>query len=338
MLTPRIYRDTIHTEFISLYYKIFNTILDYIQVNFPEGLTWNSDGVDVMEAISEVTPSAESGSKEKKTPDEHDEPHSEPATASPAAPPAAPPPPPLPTLDPASVDDEQKNDASGSANMSAMLGQLNQGLSITSTLRKVDDSEKIYKNPNLRTAKETPVQPSQPAGPAKKPKPENMRTKKSPLKELNGSKWFIENFDGVDKVEVDTMLNHSVLISNCNDVIFQINGKCNVVSVVNCNNVSILADTLISTLEAVRCTKFATQILHTVPVVSFAQVDEATVYLSEENLNCQLLTSKCSGICAYLPPDKDSEDGDMKEFALAEQIETTFKDGVMKSAPCEQPQ
>jgi hypothetical protein len=86
--------------------------------------------------------------------------------------------------------------------MDAVFEQLSKGEAVTAGLKKVDKSQMTHKNPSLRAT--TPV-PSRndstgsassgraksPVPPGKKPKPESMRTKKPPKKELVGNKWFI---------------------------------------------------------------------------------------------------------------------------------------------------
>jgi adenylyl cyclase-associated protein len=81
--------------------------------------------------------------------------------------------------------------------MGAVFQQLNQGSSVTSGLKKVDPSQMTHKNPSLRAAAPVPTRSdSQSSGkstapPGKKPKPESMRVKKPPKKELDGNKWLI---------------------------------------------------------------------------------------------------------------------------------------------------
>lgn len=81
--------------------------------------------------------------------------------------------------------------------MDSMFAALNKGEGVTSGLRKVDDSEKTHKNPNLRTASTVPAASSSSTSPtlgasrpAKPPKP--LSYQKKPAKtELDGNKWII---------------------------------------------------------------------------------------------------------------------------------------------------
>lgn len=162
-------------------------------------------------------------------------------------------------------------------------------------------------------------------------KPDAMRTKKPGKKELDGSKWIIENFDntGNDIIEVKAELNHSVLISRCNKAVIKINGKANAISIDNCTGLSILIDSLVSSLDVIKSPKFAVQVNGVLPTILLDQVDGAQVYLSLESLGTEIFSSKCSNINVVIPPtdEEGGDEGDSKEYAVPEQIRTVVKTG-----------
>lgn len=163
-------------------------------------------------------------------------------------------------------------------------------------------------------------------------KPDSMRTKKPGKKELDGSKWLIENFDntGSDIINVKAEVNHSILISRCNKAIIKVDGKANAISIDNCNSLSIVIDSLVSSLDVIKSPKFAVQVDGVLPTILLDQVDGAQVYLSPESLGTEIYSSKCSNINIVVPPtdDEGGEEGDSKEFAVPEQIRTVVtKDG-----------
>lgn len=83
--------------------------------------------------------------------------------------------------------------------MGAVFDDLNKGEAVTKGLKKVDASQMTHKNPSLRASAPVPtrsdsngsLRSKSPAPPGKKPKPESMRTKKPPKKELDGNKWIV---------------------------------------------------------------------------------------------------------------------------------------------------
>lgn len=127
-------------------------------------------------------------------------PHPKAATAGGAAPPPPPPPPPPPVFD----DIPSKpapNQADSGAGLGAVFSELNKGADVTKGLRKVNADQMTHKNPSLRAGATVPTRSDSQSSinsnrgkspaPGKKPKPESMRTKKPPVKKLEGNKWFI---------------------------------------------------------------------------------------------------------------------------------------------------
>lgn len=217
--------------------------------------------------------------------------------------------------------------------MSAVFDQLNQGEDITSGLRKVDKSEMTHKNPGLRAGSTAPEQSgsarARSPAPSKKPKPESMRARKPPRKDLEGNKWLIENFESSDEIiEVSAQQNQSILITRCHKSIVKVNGKANAIAIDNCNGLSIIVDSLVSSLDVIKSPKFALQIDGIVPTVLLDQVDGAAVYFGQQSLATEVFTSKCSNVNLNLPP-KEGTDEDTKECPIPEQIKTYIKDGVL---------
>lgn len=227
--------------------------------------------------------------------------------------------------------------------MTAVFEQLNQGSAVTANLKKVDKSEMTHKNPSLRAGgtvperskSQTSLSSSSTRGKSPMPnkKPDSMRAKKPSRKELDGSKWIVENYDntGSDIVEIQAELNQSIIISRCNKCVVKVTGKANAISVDNCNNLSILVDSLVSSLDVIKSPKFQVQVDGLVPTILLDQVDGATVYLGKESLGTELFTSKCTSVNVVLPPAEDSEDDDDKECALPEQIRSVIKNGALVS-------
>src|SRR5436190_12313742 len=212
--TRLVQRDPTHVEYIQAYYRIFKSLIEYIKEHYPRGLTWNTrDGIDAPDALTQIQ------------------------SRSTTVPRAPPPPPPLPNFDllggqpapslPQSAD-VAVSKAPASGDMSSVFEQLNQGSAITSKLRKVDKSEMTHKNPSLRASSVVPERSNSQASvvsstsrgkspiPSKKPKPESMRAKKQPRKQLHGNKWFIEHYENSGKIiDLSEKLSNSSLISGC---------------------------------------------------------------------------------------------------------------------------
>lgn len=219
--------------------------------------------------------------------------------------------------------------------MGAVFSDLNKGSDVTKGLKKVDASQMTHKNPSLRAQAPVPtrsdssgsLRSKSPAPPGKKPKPESMRTKKPPKKELDGNKWIIDNFDSPgDVIEIEAEIQHSVLISRCKNTTIRITGKGNAISLDNSSRTSLIIDSLVSSVDVIKCPNFALQVLGTLPTILLDQVDGATVYLSKDSVNTEVFTSKCSSININLPVDDD-----YVENPIPEQIRSYVKDGKLIS-------
>ena len=126
------------------------------------------------------------------------------------------------------------------------------------------------------------------------------------------------------------------------------NGKFNAISIDNSPGLSIIVDSIVSSLDVIRCGKFALQVslliksiqcvpillicpqvLGSIPTILLDQVDGATVYLSAESLDAEILTSKCTAVNINVPPQTDEDD--YRECPLPEQIRSYVRDGKIVS-------
>ncbi|KAF2122294.1 adenylate cyclase associated N terminal-domain-containing protein [Lophiotrema nucula] len=310
--------DKTNVEWVQAYYKLFKALTEYAKKFHNPAVAWNKDGLDVKEAAKQISSSGAPSTGGNIPP-----PPPMPAGGVPP-PPGPPPPPGLPPAPKAPATD-----------MGAVFADLNKGSAVTSGLKKVDASQMTHKNPSLRTSAPVPtrsdssgsLRSKSPAPPGKKPKPESMRTKKPPKKELDGNKWIIENFDSPgDAVDVEAEINHAILISRCKNTTIRINGKANAISLDNSSRTSIILDSLVSSVDVIKCPNFALQVLGSLPTVLLDQVDGATIYLSKDSLNTEIFSSKSTSININLPKDDD-----YVESPVPEQFRTYIKDGKLIS-------
>ena len=130
-------------------------------------------------------------------------------------------------------------------------------------------------------------------------------------------------------LEIKAAISHSILISRCTKTTIRVVGKANAISLDNCTQVSLVIDSLVSSVDVIKSPKFEMQVLGTLPTIMLDQVDGAALYLGRESLNTEVFTSKCTGVNIYLPGR--SEEDDYVERALPEQIKSVVRDGVVVS-------
>ncbi|KAL8827138.1 MAG: hypothetical protein Q9191_003367 [Dirinaria sp. TL-2023a] len=321
-------KDRAHVEWAQAFYQIFKSLSAYVKQHYPSGVTWNKDGIDAVDALKEV----QSGQTSAK-----------PSISSPSAGPGAPPPPPLPNFDNAPPPPPMPSGGAskgGASDMGAVFDQISQGESVTSHLRKVDPSSQTHKNPSLRTTSAVPSAPSRSSSqtsnrgksplPGKKPKPESMRTKKPARKDLDGNKWIVENFDHPSEViELTASITQSILISRCAKTTIRVHGKGNAITLDNCTAVSLVVDSLVSSVDVIKSPKFEMQVLGSLPTIMLDQVDGAAVYLSRDSLGTEVFTSLCTGINIVVPGRTD--DDDFVEKPLPEQMKSVIRNGQLVS-------
>ena len=175
--------DPQQVEWIHSYYQIFRDLAEYVKQYFPQGIPWNPKGrpaLEVSKALRGAPPAA-----------------ALPAPPAPTAGGGPPPPPPPPPGPPPvlQIKETKAAPAQDGGGLGAVFSELNKGEAVTKGLRKVDKSEMTHKNPSLRANSTVPDGEGSARGksptPSKKPKPESMRVKKPPKKELDGNKWTI---------------------------------------------------------------------------------------------------------------------------------------------------
>ena len=243
----------------------------------------------------------------------------------------APPAPPMPT-------NGISSSRAPTSDMGAVFDQLSRGEAVTAGLRKVDPSQQTHKNPSLRAGAAVPPTRSDSQSsngkspiPSKRPKPESMRTKKPPRMELDGNKWIIENYDNPPErmLEIDAQISHSILISRCTKTAIRVLNKANAISIDSSSQVSLVIDSLVSSVDVIKTPRFEMQVLGTLPTIMLDQVDGASIYLSRESMKTEVFTSKCTAVNINLPGQ--TEDDDYKECPLPEQIKSVIRNGAVVS-------
>ncbi|KAK9414037.1 putative Adenylyl cyclase-associated protein [Seiridium unicorne] len=300
-------KDQDQVAWIQSFYQVFRDLAELVKTNFPNGIPWNPKGQSAAEVAKSVPALGAA-----------------PAAAAPPPPPPAgglPPPPPPPGPPPVlQIKEEGAAAPQAGSGLGAVFSELNKGSDVTKGLRKVDKSEMTHKNPSLRTSSQVSVETSRAKSPApgKKPKPESMRVKKPPHKELDGNKWTIENFERhPEPIEIEASMSHSILISKCSHTTIIVKGKANAVTIENTQRLSLVVDSLVSTVDVVKSSNFALQVMGSLPTILLDQLDGAQLYLSKESTATRIFSSKSAGINLNVI---DGDEDDYKEVPLPSQI------------------
>ena len=114
-----------------------------------------------------------------------------------------------------------------------------------------------------------------------------------------------------------------------------VKGKANAISIDNSPRLSLIVESLVSSIDVIKSSNFALQVLGTLPTILMDQVDGAQVYLGKDSMHTEVFSSKCSSVNLNIIEgggSSEDDEGDYKEVPLPEQIRTFIgADGSVKS-------
>ncbi|KAF7667254.1 hypothetical protein LDENG_00069970 [Lucifuga dentata] len=297
-------KDKKHVEWVKAYLSIWTELQNYIKQHHTTGLVWSKTGPVASASAAPPPPCA-------------------PAGGCPPPPPPGPPPP---------MDLEQSSRASsgdhGADARNLLFASLNKGSDITRGLKHVSDDQKTHKNPALRS--QGGPGPSVRTGPkpfsssSSSPRPAAPATatcKLSPVLELDGKKWKVENQEGEQNLVIsDTELKQVVYAFKCNNSTLQVKGKLNSITVDNCKKMGLVFDDVVGIVEVINCKDIKIQVMGKVPTISINKTDGCHVYLSTDSLSCEIISAKSSEMNILVP----KKDGEFTEHAVPEQFKTVW--------------
>ncbi|XP_040823532.1 adenylyl cyclase-associated protein 2 isoform X3 [Ochotona curzoniae] len=242
--------------------------------------------------------------------------------------PPPPPPPPPPGPPPLFENEGRKEESSPSR--SALFAQLNQGEAITKGLRHVTDDQKTYKNPSLRAQGQTP-----PPTKSHTPSPTSPKSlpaqKHSPVFELEGKKWRVEyQEDRNDLMIPETELKQVAYIFKCSKSTLQMKGKINSITIDNCKKFGLVFDNVVGIVEVINSKDIQIQVMGRVPTISINKTEGCHIYLSEDALDCEIVSATSSEMNILVP-----QDGDYREFPVPEQFKTSWDGSKLVTEPAE---
>uniref|UniRef100_A0ABI7YV99 Adenylyl cyclase-associated protein n=1 Tax=Felis catus TaxID=9685 RepID=A0ABI7YV99_FELCA len=297
--------DLRHVDWVKSYLNIWSALQAYIKEHHTTGLTWSKTGpvASTASASSVLSPG-------------------------PGLPPPPPPPPP-PGPPPLFENEDRREEPSPSR--SALFAQLNQGEGITKGLRHVTDDQKTYKNPSLRTQGGQTPSPTKSLSPGSRAPPSHPPQKHAPVFELEGKKWRVEyQEDRHDLVISETELKQVAYIFSCNKSTLQMKGKINSITIDNCKKFGLVFDNVVGIVEVINSKDIQMQVMGKVPTISINKTEGCHIYLSEDALDCEIVSAKSSEMNVLIP-----QDGDYREFPVPEQFKTAWDGSKLVTEPAE---
>uniref|UniRef100_A0A8C0MTE5 Cyclase associated actin cytoskeleton regulatory protein 2 n=1 Tax=Canis lupus familiaris TaxID=9615 RepID=A0A8C0MTE5_CANLF len=240
------------------------------------------------------------------------------------------PPPPPPPGPPPFFENEGRREES-SPSRSALFAQLNQGEEITKGLRHVTDDQKTHKNPSLRAPGGQTPSPTKSHTPGPRAPQSHPPQKHAPVLELEGKKWRVEYQEGRnDLVIAETELKQVAYIFKCNKSTLQMKGKINSITIDNCKKFGLVFDNVVGIVEVINSKDIQMQVMGKVPTISINKTEGCHIYLSEDALDCEIVSAKSSEMNVLIP-----QDGDYREFPVPEQFKTVWDGSKLVTEPAE---
>ena len=310
------------------FYTLCQSLVKYININHPKGISWNSDGLDPTEAINQI----KGIYPFPKTDD------------------AVPPPPPLPTVRTLPKNQE----VSAGASMTDVFKEINQGENIITTLKKADKRPERLKDEvkpeSSKSQMDSKPQGSETNAKSKSDKASNF-SKGTSKHILDGNRWIIVCYlriSYIGKLKIANLIQegfncpkqpilispdirHSILISHCQDVSIIVSGKATAVSVDNCSKLKLRLDSLVASFEAIKVNNLSLEISGTVSSILLDQIDIGNVVVGKNSENIEIYTSKISGVNVDYEYAANEISYSSKEFLIPEQMKSSLKDGKLKT-------
>ncbi|XP_075388521.1 adenylyl cyclase-associated protein 2 [Tenrec ecaudatus] len=297
--------DLRHVDWVKSYLSIWKELQAYIKEHHTTGLTWSKTGpvASTASALASRSPG-------------------------PGLPP--PPPPPPPPGPPPLFDNKDRKEES-SPSRSALFAQLNQGEAITYGLRHVTEDQMTHKNPNLRAHGGQAQSPAKTQALAPRAPKSEPSQKHVPVLELEGKKWRVEyQEDRSDLVIEDIELKQVAYIFKCNKSTLQMKGKINSITIDNCKNFGLVFDNVVGIVEVINSKDIQIQVMGKVPTISINKTEGCHIYLSEDALDCEIVSATSSEMNILIPQDRD-----YREFPVPEQFKTVWDGSKLVTEPAE---
>uniref|UniRef100_A0AC11EG09 Cyclase associated actin cytoskeleton regulatory protein 2 n=1 Tax=Ovis aries TaxID=9940 RepID=A0AC11EG09_SHEEP len=136
--------------------------------------------------------------------------------------------------------------------------------------------------------------------------------------------------DRNDLVISETELRQVAYVFKCGKSTLQIKGKINSIIIDNCKKFGLVFDNVVGIVEVINSKDIQMQVMGKVPTISINKTEGCHIYLSEDALDCEIVSAKSSEMNILIP-----QDGDYREFPVPEQFKTAWDGAKLITEPTE---
>lgn len=152
------------------------------------------------------------------------------------------------------------------------------------------------------------------------------------------NKVFVEKYDGkvqkepvvVDIGEGEDAVKTGIFIGQCKgpDLVVQIKGKCKNITVSNCEQIAVVFDTCVTTVELIGCKRIQCQAVTACGSYIVDKCDRTDLYVADASLEDQVVVYTCQSTATVVHQSTAGGE-DQVEHAIPNQILSTFKENEL---------
>lgn len=230
-----------------------------------------------------------------------------------------------PKVEPPKAEPPKPAASKPQANPGALFAQLNQGTGISSGLKHVTAD---MKTKNMKPEDKVPLKPKEHKVAPKAAAPKQAADK-PPKMEKKGTKWDVSYQKDNKTMEIEGDVKDSIYIFKCENSAIKISGKINCISIDSCKKLTLICDTVVSSIEVVNCTSVDIRVIEVTPTITIDKSQSVITHLSKQCLDgvTTLNTSKCDAINISIPNPEDETDE--LEYPVPEQFYTIVKENKL---------
>lgn len=113
------------------------------------------------------------------------------------------------------------------------------------------------------------------------------------------------------------VIQHNVLVVH---LVLQVKGKVNSIVIDSCKKTAVVFEDIVSVVEFINCQSVKAQSMGRVPTIAVDKTDGAHIYLSNDSLSVEVVTSKSSEVNVSVP----TPSGDYMEIPVPEQYKSVW--------------
>jgi len=136
--------------------------------------------------------------------------------------------------------------------------------------------------------------------------------------------------DCKEPIVVKPSLSDGIYIGSCKNAVIKIEGKFKNLTINNAEKTGVVFETAVVHTEIVRCKQCQIQVTQKCPLFQIDKSERCQLYLTKDCLESKLVCASSTSTNVYFPGK--TEDDDMVEIALPEQLEISFDKDATLSA------